>query len=498
MVARVSVLVLSLALGVGVAGCSGGGSSGGGAALPAAAPAPGEPAAPAPPPGAPAAPPPPVGGGGAPALTDAELRQAFAREGVVAVTLAPVETASLVNLGEALFYDKLLSGNRNISCATCHHPTAGTGDGLPLPLGEGATGQTTARVATAADQVIARNGPPLFHVGASGVESMFWDSRVRRDDATGVLTTPEPVLNGTTPARPDLTAQLTSALAAQAMFPVTSSAEMRGDPGENELADAANNEAVWAGIMARLVGTSNGTVGGVAAYRALFQAAFPTVNFDLMTFAHGARAIAAFEAATWARFESPFDQFLAGNDGALSDSEKRGAALFSGRARCADCHSGPLLSDFRHHSIATPQLGPGAGGEPDDRGRALETGDRRDDYQFRTPPLRNVELTAPYFHAGSFASLEDTIRHYRDPSDSLLDYQPSANLPAAFQALVDTDATRNQARLASVDRIVGNGIRLSPAEISDLAAFLRALTDPAARTPVAPPASVPSGLPVAD
>jgi cytochrome c peroxidase len=413
------------------------------------------------------------------------------------VTLAPVETAAMVQLGEALFYDKLLSGNRNVSCATCHHPTAGTGDGLPLSLGEGALGQTTARVATESDQVVARNAPPLFHVGAAGVETMFWDSRVRRD-AGGVLTTPEPSLNGGTPARPDMTQQLTSALAAQAMFPVTSSAEMRGDPGENELADAADNLAVWDAIMVRLVGTSNGTVGGVSEYRTLFRAAFPSVDYDLLTFAHAARAIAAFESVTWSRFDTPFDRFLAGDDAALGEAAKRGAALFTGRARCADCHSGPLLSDFRHHSIATPQLGPGAGGEPDDRGRALETGDRRDDYEFRTPPLRNIELTAPYFHAGAFASLEDTIRHYRDPRASLLGYRGEDHLPLAFQGLVDTDAVRNEARLSSVSGIVGNGVRLSPGDVNDLAAFLRALTDPAARTPVAPPAAVPSGLPVAD
>lgn len=492
---------LALSLSLALIGCSDGGSGGGapaGGAGPAADPVLG-PGAPGPGPGGggPGGPGGP-GGGGAPALGDAELRQAFAREGISTPSLAPVESTAMVALGEALFYDKLLSGNRNISCATCHHPTAGTGDGLPLSLGEGATGQTTARVATAADQVVPRNAPPLFHVGASEVESMFWDSRVRRDPDTGVLTTPEPALNGPSPARPDLAAQLTSALAAQAMFPVTSSAEMRGDPGENELADAADNLAVWDAIMVRLVGTGNGTVGGIDAYRTLFQAAFPGVDFDLLTFAHAARAIAAFEAVTWARFDTPLDRFLAGNDAALSAAEKRGAALFTGRARCADCHSGPLLSDFRHHSLATPQLGPGAGGEDDDRGLALETGDRRDDYEFRTPPLRNVELTGPFFHAGSFASLEDVLRHYRDPSESLLGYRAEDHLPAAFQGLVDTDAVRNQARLGSVSGIVGNGIRLSGAEIADLAAFLRALTDPAARTPVAPPATVPSGLPVAD
>ena len=369
-----ATLGVGVALAAGAAGCSGGSSGGGTApAGPAAAagpgPGPGQQG-----PAQPSAPGPPGGPGQGPpaALGDAELRQAFAREGAVAVTLAPAESA------------------------------------------------------------------------------------------------------------------------------VTSRDEMLGDPGENELADAGSNEAIWAGLMARLVGTAAGSVGGLAGYRALFQAAFPGVALDLLTFAHAARALAAFEAATWARFNSPFDQFLGGDDTALSAAEKRGAALFTARARCLECHSGPLLSDFRHHSLATPQLGPGKGGEPDDRGLALESGDRRDDYEFRTPPLRNVELTGPYFHAGAFARLEDVLAHYRDPAASLRDYQPAAQLPPAYQSLVDTDAVRIQARLGSVDRIVGNGIRLAPAELSDLAAFLRALTDPRARTPVPVPTSVPSGLPVAD
>ncbi len=443
------------------------------------------------------------GGGAAPPTSgtadtplDVDLRAALATAGITAIETADAESPALVALGEALFFDKELSGNRNVSCATCHHPTAGTGDDLPLSLGEGASGLGAARRASDPDQVIARNAPPLFHVGARGMDVMFWDGRVRRDRNTGVLATPEPALNGPTPPRPDMAAQLTSALAAQAMFPVTSAAEMRGDPGENELADAPDNLTAWARIMARLVGTSEGTVGGIEAYRDLFAAAYPGVLLDELTFAHAARAIAAFEAERYAFFDAPLDRYLAGDSTALSEAAKRGGLLFTGAARCADCHSGPLLTDLAPHALAVPQLGPGAGGEPDDRGVALESGDRRDDYRFRTPPLRNVTLTGPWMHGGAFSSLGAVLRHYRNPEDSLLGYDPVAQLPAEFRSLVDTDPTRNQARLSAVDPIVGNGLRFSPAEAQDLLAFLGALTDPAAAAPPAPPATVPSGLSV--
>lgn len=461
------------------------------------APPPPPPGGGAPPPGGgpppPGGTPPPPGAGN----VDETLLAALQRNGIRPVQVVANESDAMVELGRNLFFDKVLSGNRNISCATCHHPTAGTGDALPLSLGEGATGLAASR-SQGSGAVIPRNAPPLFHVAARGVNSMFWDSRVRRDPNTGVLTTPEPALNGPTPVRPDMSAQLTSALAAQAMFPVTSAEEMRGQSGENELADAADNLAVWAAIMARLVGTSDGTVGGIAAYRVQFQAAFPTVaTFDELTFAHAARAIAAYERATFAHFNAPLDRYMGGDLSALTPQAKQGGLLFTGSARCTACHRGPLLSDFRHHALAVPQLGPGKGGEPDDRGLALQTGDRDDDYRFRTPSLRNVELTGPWMHDGAFTTLGAVLRHYRDPGNSLLNYDAN-QLPALFRPLVDADATRNQARIAALPPVLRGGLPIDDQQIAQLQAFLEALTDPAARTPAPVPASVPSGLPVAD
>ena len=106
-----------------------------------------------------------------------------------------------------------------------------------------------------------------------------------------------------------------------------------------------------------------------------------------------------------------------------------------------------------------------------------------------------MTLTGPWMHAGSFSSLGSVLRHYRNPGQSLLNYDGS-ELPAFFVPLVDSDVTRNQARIASVSGIIGPGIPLNDAEIADLTAFLESLTDPAAATPVPVPTTVPSGLPV--
>ena len=427
------------------------------------------------------------------------VQQALADDGIQALTPAPAESAEMVELGRMLFFDKELSGNRNISCATCHHPTAGTGDALPVSIGEGGVGLAENR-AQAAGHLIPRNAPAVFNLAVPGANRMFWDGRVSRDPVSGVLETPEPGLNGTpTPTWAPYVQQLTTALAAQAMFPVTSREEMRGDGNDLATAGAISNQALWEAIMLRLVGTEAGG-GGIAGYRTLFQAAYPSVtSFDDFTFAHAARAIAAFETSAYTKLDTPLDLYLAGDHSALSDSEKRGAVLFCGRANCAACHNGPHLSDFQNHAIAAPQVGPGKEPLPfRDRGRFLVTNSPSDLYRFRTPPLRNVALTGPWTHAGAYTSLEAVVRHHLDPTTSLLSYDVG-QLPVLFQSTFDADGTRNNARLAAVSPLLGAPVSLTQAEFSDLMAFLHALTSPSSLTLIQDvPDSVPSGLPVAD
>jgi len=132
-------------------------------------------------------------------------------------------------LGKLLFSDKILSGNLNLSCATCHHPLSDTGDGLSLPIGEGGNGlgvtRDTGQGAAAVPERVPRNAPPVFNLGAKEYERMFHDGRVAVDPAqpSGFLS----------PAGDALPAGLANVLAAQAMFPVTSGTEMAGQEGEN-------------------------------------------------------------------------------------------------------------------------------------------------------------------------------------------------------------------------------------------------------------------------
>ena len=105
-----------------------------------------------------------------------------------------------------------------------------------------------------------------------------------------------------------------------------------------------------------------------------------------------------------------WDDFLSGADNAISGEAKQGALLFYGKGKCVACHTGPLMSDFNYHNVGIPDHGPGIDGNGKDYGRYNVTGNEKDKYRFRTPPLRNVSETAPYFHNGSVP----TIYHVLD------------------------------------------------------------------------------------
>ncbi|WP_227367830.1 cytochrome-c peroxidase [Halomonas sp. M20] len=442
-------------------------------------------------------------------------------------------SSAKVALGQALFFDKLLSGNRNIACATCHHPRHASTDQVSLGLGTGASGLGLERTAGANQPVfgrVPRNSPALFNRGAREFATMFHDGRVEQD------------ANGTwpsgfwTPAREQLPAGLDNVLAAQAMFPVLSSVEMAGHKGENEIADAvaANrlNEA-WNLLAARLR--------TVPAYVALFRDAYREIaTAEDISFVHAANAIAAFEATAFRADASPFDRYLrSGDTSVLGTPAERGMQLFYGKAGCSSCHSGPFQTDQAFHAVAMPQIGPGKGDGADesywqetgfpvrleDRGRYRVTYDSADLYKFRTPSLRNVELTGPWGHAGAYASLEAVVRHMLDPVASLDAYaidQAILATPEAVIAISGSGATLrfdpvNPARLGDYRKRDG-WVQATPAlrgaiaaanelpsralgddEIDDLIAFLKALTDPTSRElDHLVPAAVPSGLPVAD
>lgn len=116
-----------------------------------------------------------------------------------------------------------------------------------------------------------------------------------------------------------------------------------------------------------------------------------------------AHAIAEFERTVISK-DSPFDRFAAGDTKALSDSARRGLELFNGKAMCFKCHNGPDLTDGAFHNIGLPQT--------EDNGRAKITKNEEDTRAYKTPTLREVANTAPYFHNGQFETLEAVIAYY--------------------------------------------------------------------------------------
>jgi cytochrome c peroxidase len=415
------------------------------------------------------------------------LRAALAQRAVEALPPAPPADTPDVLLGRALFYDKILSGGRNIACATCHAAERATTDHLPTAIGRGGTGRGPDRTGS---MVLPRNTPALFDLDDPSAQVLFWDGHTQPDlDAGGFVTRSN--------TGPVSSLAFHSALQAQAVGPIVENYEMRGstsDPG-NEIARECTGRPARCLelVMARLV--------AIREYRGLFADAFPEVPSRELGYAELTRALSAFEAAAFHSSGTPFDRFLAGDDDALTASQLAGLDVFVGSGGCIACHSGPLLSDFAFHGVAVPQVGPGAlhrGADPgNDRGRFEVTGDVADLYQFRTPPLRNVGGTGPWMHDGAFTTLRAVLVHHLDPATRLSQYDP-AQLAGARE--YPPDAARDAQRIAQLDPRLASAIALSPAEIDALLAFLDGgLTDPA---PVAPvgfaPARVPSGLPVAD
>jgi cytochrome c peroxidase len=419
--------------------------------------------------------------GGGPESLDAQLRRQFTQWSIVPIGEAPHQAPAMVALGQALMFDKILSGNRDISCATCHDPTQHLTDGLALAVGTGGSGSGAARTLGVGRQFVPRNAPSLLN-SAIGLPYIFWDGRLTRFG----------------PPLPDVVLPTTDLLQGQAMLPVLNRREMRGDKGDldvfgnpNELAqlDDTLPNAIWQGVMHRLV--------AVPGYVTLFNAAFPSIPPTSLTFQDMAKAIAAFEMDAMMKTGSPFDRYLARDNNALSVEAKRGGVLFFGAARCSQCHNGPFLGGRDFSNSGVPQVGPGVGkAVPLDKGRGEILNVQFYQFAFRVPPLRNVELTAPYFHNGSFPTLESVVKHYNDVSTSLRTFDPST-LPASLQASYHGDIGTINAVLATLDSRLQTPLHLTDAQIADLVAFLKSLTDPAARDLSGiVPASVPSGLPV--
>lgn len=428
------------------------------------------------------------------AATDQELLRLLKLHNVDPIDSGPAYPSAQVKLGQALFFDPLLSGNRDIACATCHHPKLASGDGLALSVGTGSDTPINighSRIKGNGRPFIPRNAPEIFNRGSRHWSSQFWDSRVVRADGDTFIS----------PAGGRLPQGLINVVAVQAMFPVTSRNEMRGslqdaafDSRDNELAVIADDDygAIWDALMQRLR--------DVPDYRAMFMNAYNVSEQELdeLGFQHAANAIAAFESTAFGFNDSPFDEYLRGKHHALTKSQKRGAILFYGKANCASCHSGTLFTDQKHYNLAVPQLGPGKDEATGlDYGRFVETSDPNHRFCFRTPPLRNVAATGPWMHNGAFGNLKSAVQHHLDPITSLRNYDASEHLSES--QLVSTVSTDSAVIQDLIDRLELSKVELSDAELDDLLQFLEALTAPNLRERLQNtiPASIPSGLPVA-
>src|SRR6266516_3005707 len=191
---------------------------------------------------------------GPPASLDADLRQTLSRWGTVPIGPTPAQPAALVDLGQALMFDKVLSGNRDIACATCHNPATHAADGLALAIGTGGSGLGPSRTLGPGRQFIPRNAPTLLNTGL-GTPYLFWDGRV---------------------------------------------SNLGFGPGGGGVFQTPADNQLPAGLPTLLA---------VPEYVTKFKAAFPGTPACALGFQHAATAIAAFETQALTRTDSPFDRY---------------------------------------------------------------------------------------------------------------------------------------------------------------------------------------------
>jgi len=323
-------------------------------------------------------------------------------------------TPERVALGRLLFWDPILSGQKDVACATCHHPDFGYSDGLALSIGAGGAGLGPGRTFAAGHpaQPVKRNSQTILNVAFNGLAAratatpatapMFWDLRVQ-------------------------------GLEAQALEPLKAAEEMRGGA-------FAEDRAIPAAV-ARL--------NDLPEYRRLFARAFG--GTAVVTGQNLGRALAAFQRSLVA-MNSPFDRYMRGDPTALNSDQLRGMDRFS-TAGCVQCHNGPMFSDFTPHVL----------GVPDSTQLAASDAGVNHTYAFRTPSLRNLAATAPYMHSGVFTTLPEVINFYQ---------RISRGGGGRGGRAVNPHVTRDQ-----IDPLA-RGLRMGGRGQRDLIAFLEALDDP--------------------
>jgi cytochrome c peroxidase len=314
-------------------------------------------------------------------------------------------------LGQLLFFDNRLSGDTGNSCATCHNPAKGWGDGKPLSIGY-----------TSVEYF--RNTPTLFNAFAR--KRFTWDARLDGSD--------------------------------------------QGTLVRDMITEAHTMNADTRLVQERLK--------QVPQYSEAFKAAFGGDPYGGSIYG----AIAEY-LKTIRTTNAPFDKFLQGDAGALSDQQRQGMELFAGRAGCAGCHSGATLSDAKVHAIGVPDhpdLGKNAErqitllrhyatmGVPNfmnrrsDLGYYVVTKDDNDIGKFLTPSLWDVGQTGPYMHSGAFATLEEVVGFYDKGGGTTPNKSPS------LKALGLT-AEEKKALIAFLQSLTGDKPAITPPKLPDYA-----------------------------
>lgn len=272
-------------------------------------------------------------------------------------------TPAKVALGRALFWDPVLSGGQDVSCATCHHPANGYADALDLSIGSNGQGLGASRRFRSPNNIpfVKRNSPTVLNAAFNGLAAdgscnpatapMFWDVRA-------------------------------TSLEAQSLLPIASLEEMRGP--------LCSEAAALDSAVARLR--------RLPAYGPLFASAFG--GAQPITAANLGKALASFERTLLAT-DSPFDRYQRGDQSALTAQQVQGLQAFVASG-CAKCHSGPMLSDYKVHVL----------GVADNAKNPTSDAGVNNTYAFRTPSLRNVALTAPYMHSGTIPTLQGVLAFY--------------------------------------------------------------------------------------
>ena len=244
-------------------------------------------------------------------------------------------SAARIELGQKLFFDPRMSGDGNMSCATCHNPGMGWSDGLPTARG-------------VKSSVLGRASPTIFNTAYNSLQ--MWDGRKK-------------------------------SLEDQAMGPMQANVEMNMDIGK----------------LFHWIGNSSG-------YKELFAKAYPGEPINETTLS---KAIANFE-RTVISSNSDFDRWVKGDEKALTAQQVEGFKLFVGKGNCAACHSGPNFTDNGFHNLGLASWG---ANEPD-MGRYAQKPVSATKGAFKTPTVREVARTAPYFHDGSATTLMEVVEHY--------------------------------------------------------------------------------------